>query len=556
MLCLASLLTSYSKAQELIPGDIYSTGNVVIPTTTSSGSTWVGAVYQNQLTCWSYGDPGYCGPQAIVRPGNNLNFSYGSTYVYQQQHVTNLLPSGSGLQVNGYNFSFYAKNGNGWDDGRTDQLTALVRFWDNTGGRGANNLLYGNSWNLSYKYNWTNFNYDETFTKPLDVTSIGQVQYGFIGRDNNYWAGPYGPEIYNISFSLKYSVDACASNPLYSPTCPGYMDALAKLAPVSPTTTNVSTDPIVSSTTTVISPTQSQTTSEPVATTTSVAPVASLSSTPTVATATPSANNPQPKVGEVTTSGSKPSVSMSTIMSILSTESSRVGAVEKSAVANAVSEAAKASEQAVQQAEAVAGALTSQSIVASLSQTSSMGGGMTSTNTSQSSVSNIMGTQSAANSNMGIRAPNQMNNNFEVASINTVQQMIVNPSNFNLSPIRNSVTTESEVPQAEGIKFGGRSTLSDYMNEKPMLSLQGIEQTQDGNIKRNVQPNEVAGGVDITSIATQPQGYAAYSISLADSPFYAPKEIYKNQNTVDNARALRQLSSDRLHQELVNLQYK
>jgi hypothetical protein len=43
---------------------------------------------------------------------------------------------------------------------------------------------------------------------------------------------------------------------------------------------------------------------------------------------------------------------------------------------------------------------------------------------------------------------------------------------------------------------------------------------------------------------------------LQDVAFYAPKEIYKNQKTVDNVRALRQMSSDKLHQDLVNLQYK
>jgi hypothetical protein len=155
-----------------------------------------------------------------------------------------VLPSGSGLQVNGYNFGFTAKNGNGWDDGRVDQLTALVRFWDNTNGRAANNLLYGNSWDLSYKYNWTTFNYTDTFTKPLAVASIGQVQYGFIGKDNNFWQGPYGPEVMDVKFSLKYSVDPCASNPLYSPTCSGYLDALNKLLPKTTTYSIAETTPI------------------------------------------------------------------------------------------------------------------------------------------------------------------------------------------------------------------------------------------------------------------------------------------------------------------------
>ena len=43
---------------------------------------------------------------------------------------------------------------------------------------------------------------------------------------------------------------------------------------------------------------------------------------------------------------------------------------------------------------------------------------------------------------------------------------------------------------------------------------------------------------------------------LPDVAFYTPKEIYKNQKTVDNVRALRQMSSDKLHQDMVNQQYK
>ena len=231
-LCLALLFTPLlSKAQTLDPTQVYTTGNIVQTTPQGGPTPWVNGVYQNSLTCWAWGDPGNCGPNPTVRPGDFINFSYGSTYLYQQQHISTVLPSGSGLQVNGYNFGFMAKNGNGWDDGRTDNLMALVRFWDNTNGRGVNNLLYGDVYSLNYRFNWTSFDYSKTFTTPLAIPSIGQVQYGFIGSDNNGWAGPYGPEIYNVSFRLKYSVDPCASNPLYSPTCSGYLAALAKLAP-------------------------------------------------------------------------------------------------------------------------------------------------------------------------------------------------------------------------------------------------------------------------------------------------------------------------------------
>jgi hypothetical protein len=58
-------------------------------------------------------------------------------------------------------------------------------------------------------------------------------------------------------------------------------------------------------------------------------------------------------------------------------------------------------------------------------------------------------------------------------------------------------------------------------------------------------------------MATQPKGFDVYAMtSMKDNAFYAPKDIYGNQKTIDNARALRQLSSDRLHQEMVDQQYR
>jgi hypothetical protein len=127
---------------------------------------------------------------------------------------------------------------------------------------------------------------------------------------------------------------------------------------------------------------------------------------------------------------------------------------------------------------------------------------------------------------------------------------------FQLSSGRSSVQIEPEsTPQTDGIRMGGRSTLNDVIEQRPMLSNTTQEQKTDA-VNKNVQPNELAGKVDIASMATQPQGYQAYSLAMPDVAFYAPKEIYKNQVNVDNARVLRQLSSDKLHQELVNLQYK
>ena len=85
------------------------------------------------------------------------------------------------------------------------------------------------------------------------------------------------------------------------------------------------------------------------------------------------------------------------------------------------------------------------------------------------------------------------------------------------------------------------------------------EQRVDTNetVKNKGDVSELAGGVDLTKLTVAPAGYNAYlAVSIKDSPFYEIKEVYKNQVNVDNVRLLRNLASDRLHQELVNQQYK
>jgi hypothetical protein len=123
-------------------------------------------------------------------------------------------------------------------------------------------------------------------------------------------------------------------------------------------------------------------------------------------------------------------------------------------------------------------------------------------------------------------------------------------------PGLNNKQPDVEVPQNEGIKVGGRSALNDAIEQRPMLQNNNIQEQKTETVNRNVQPTELAGGVDLARMATQPQGYQAYSMAMPDVAFYAPREIYRNQVNVDNVRVLRQLSSDRLHQDLVNLQYK
>jgi hypothetical protein len=94
------------------------------------------------------------------------------------------------------------------------------------------------------------------------------------------------------------------------------------------------------------------------------------------------------------------------------------------------------------------------------------------------------------------------------------------------------------------------------MEQRPVLPNTTAQEQKTDAVNKNAQPNEVAGRVDIAAMATQPQGYQAYSAIMPDVAFYAPREIYRNQVNVDNARALRQLTNDGKHRDMVEQQYK
>ncbi len=121
---------------------------------------------------------------------------------------------------------------------------------------------------------------------------------------------------------------------------------------------------------------------------------------------------------------------------------------------------------------------------------------------------------------------------------------------------------EVETPQPQVASFGGvgkaGNPLSEMMMQQRFELLQASIDQQKGSVNRNVQPNEAAGGVDLRAMAVVPAGFNAYSFVMRDAAFYEPKEVYKNQRTVDNVRLLRGLTggSDAKHKEMVDSQYK
>lgn len=537
-LCLAWLFTvSLSNGQELVPGQISNTGNL---TTFNQNGTNITQPWQNvgqwggQLTCWGPGNPGYCGPNPYVNANGQgvINFSYGYTDLYQVVNIANALPnSGTGLRVNGFNFGFMAKNGNGWDNGQQDYLVAYVNFYDTTG-KTTQSYNYGSDTNR--KYNWTQFNFSETFTTPYASKDLSTARYGFVGYDTNYWAGPYGPEIYNVSFSLKYSVDPCFVNVLSSPSCPGYLEALNKLSPKSISNDTQTTVTSVSSN--IAAPSISSTVSTDTATaptTTSAATTSQPSTATSQATAsvTPSATNPQPRVGEVTVSGSPARVTLSTnqILSIVRSEQSRISNLESSVA-----------QQAILQAQQQAESAQAESLTISANTISNSNQSSQQLLSSQIRFGNIY---SLATGPVSITQSSSYSTNNTLSSM---QLKLPEPSKLVIE----------ETTRSESMRFTSTDLLSNFMNVVPNLPNNNNE-TQKSSVNQQAQDNEAAGNVTISSIAVVPNGFDRYNVTLKDVVFYEPKEIYRNQNVVDNARAQRGLQggSDRLHQEMVDSQY-
>jgi hypothetical protein len=119
-----------------------------------------------------------------------------------------------------------------------------------------------------------------------------------------------------------------------------------------------------------------------------------------------------------------------------------------------------------------------------------------------------------------------------------------------------TTASESSTPDSNNTVSVAGFTAVDLLDTGPKSS--GDNDTRprgSSTAGQSPENNELAGGISMAALAVQPVGFSAYYSTLPDGTFYAPREIYRGQQTVDNVRALRGLGSDRLHQEMVNQQY-
>lgn len=93
-------------------------------------------------------------------------------------------------------------------------------------------------------------------------------------------------------------------------------------------------------------------------------------------------------------------------------------------------------------------------------------------------------------------------------------------------------------------------------NSTANIQQQDTQQKNGPSVKNGGKVEGMEGGPDPSALAKEPMDFNQYlNAQLKDSQFYQQREIYKGQKNVDNARVLRGLGTDQLHQRMIDQQY-
>lgn len=494
---------------------------------TDTTGKWVNVGSWNQgLPCWGPGGPVYCGPKPYFNNGS-INFSYGTTDLNQVVNIANALPNtGSGLKVNGFNFGFTAKNGNGWDNGMQDYLAAYVKFYDPSG---KTVTSYDYSQYTNQKYNWTTFNFSETFATPYTIKDVAAAQYGFVGRDNNYWAGPYGPEITNVNFSLKYSVDPCVKDPLSSPSCSGFIDALNKTTGATSTTATAATA------TATATPTVTATVEAPVTTATTVSgpPPAAVSADLLAKVVENNKTATAVSVASITAAtnlNDKSSVA-AFALSVIAKNAANDRALQEKTVGEALSLANAAAAAAVEQSQSIA---LSQSL-ASANSSSRLAGAAVSTSAALPGV-NTAASVPAAGVNNAVTGP---------AAGATGAANVVATVTGSTGPIQasNNNSTQSSLPLLAPAAPPAAESNTATQSAAPVVQSAGIQNNNSTPVAATVLNFELLPPVPVvqTELQNPAQGLTVAITSTAFTPTFvspAPVTELPKFNEIDSSRTI------------------
>lgn len=599
---LAALLLSVStvvSAQTVDPntGTVSVTPNVIDP------SLWTPIIPLNSSQLGQIEGTGGGPIPALNTDTNTIRFSFMPYTVSQVRAIEQVL-SGNGIKVSGFNYSWQIYNDLSNGSGTRGPLNVTGQLADKNGSVLESYFEDYSNFNTGARF--VTFSGTENFSKSYNLETLGYIGLAWTGSDTNFWSGYYGPRVRNTSLTLNYSVGPTSPN---TPTTPTTNTTIAGV----PTATDIATaaslpppeaEPAPAPVTTSASgPSSSGAPPPPPGSEPPPGSSPQQSSSPAPSQQSASTSSPQPsstgspapagspQSGATSTSvassgssqqGGAPSTtsgpSLSSVLTTIKNNEKKEQAIASAAVSGANEVAQTAISATEQTALSVAAMSVTSSQTSSTSNSSSSSSNNDSSNSSKSSLtmgvplvtpntqtgpvqgsSTLTATVSSMQGSVAVNQSTQ-----QVATINTqtlqLSQQTQQTQNSQLQ-LRGPETSEFKTSDDNTVFSNNFLTnrgnpLTEIVENNTKTNTSERNEQPSTTVKTNVQSNDLAGKVDIASIAVVPSGYNLYTgLILKDVAFYAPKEIYRNQKNVDNTRLLRQLASDAKHQQMVNLQY-
>ncbi len=418
---------------------------------------------------------------------------------------TALSQGGSGLLVHGFNYGYTANSGGPYCafwalvcfDNRDPYAQVNVNITSNTG-----QSLYSVT-RTHQNINSTNFSYQYRFSSSQTLSSLGNFGFDAYAMDN--------ASVSNMWATILYTPDQCIINPLSSPTCPGYNAAYAASIATSSSSTNTST-----------------------VTYNTASGYTSIALTPDSTRTDPTVQNAGgvelTTTGTITAPDGIPTVSKEAV----STANNQSQAQEKekrevnpNALSIALSTVRRNAER-------------EQSIVRDILQKN------------ETLALQTRASQDSLVGDLVSKTQEQSQNIALAAAVSSALSITTNSSRQDQNQTKNDDPSGSNFTM-----FGPANNLQNSLQPK-LPETNTNDKPQGSTVNKNSPKNDLAGNVDIASIAQTPAGFELYMNGMRDGQFYPPKEIYKGQRTVDNARAERFLNgkSDVLHQMMIEQQYQ
>jgi len=527
-----------------------------------------------------YSAPGGC-PALNDTYGGQINFAY------VQKTLTNIAAINialeqAGIEATGYNYSWSVKN---WDANRKDSGNGRsvpdtfyvdVVITDSSG-----NSVFSKRYDYSYYISdWTEMAGQENFANPFDVNSLSEIQLSVTGKDIGFWAGYYGPEFRYPSIKLNYRYAGnpleeesledqillsaqCSADPLFSPECPGYNDAmLAQIAPPQDLYSDSSMTGIPDSTGTsnitggITNDTMdSQTTGM----------VGMETPDPTTGTTVQETQTPSASVAQATGDADPSSEAAASDPTSSSSGSGR------SLNANELN-ALSAAENVASAATSIAAESSSQSLTSSLSamesSMSSSGGGFGSSS-SQSGSMGGMGSMDGSGGSMGGMGND---NNMDLAMGGSVETQDITgeealAQSEQLSAGANMADIELASLNLDLIKDIVLEVTNKTLQENMEAQEEAMEEANEQSIaEANAQEDALAqaameGSTDEDAMAAllgyNPNFRAYQQPQMADGAIYVPRDIYGDKKNYDNPNArFFNGASDAKHRAMVRSQYE